>query len=222
MPLPVFDTQDAVPDDQREDYVEHEGKWHPKVVVDLATETKKRAQLLSEKKEADRLRKEAERERDELKQVAEARSQGVTDEQLKKIEAAVEAKIKPKDDKIAELESRLRKITFEDKGKALLLAAGVMPDRIKSAWKDAKDYLDLTEEGDGFIVKDENGNLTGEKVEDFVKKTFKASHSFYYAGSQASGSGAGGSNGAGNDSQNRPAVKPSQLEQKRAQVAGAL
>jgi hypothetical protein len=30
MPLPVFDTQDAVPEAFREEYEEREGKWHPK------------------------------------------------------------------------------------------------------------------------------------------------------------------------------------------------
>lgn len=221
--LPVYDSQDAVPQDQREDYVEHEGKWHPKVSIDLAAETRKRAKLLSEKKEAERLKQEAERERDELKQQIEAKSQGVTDEQLKKIEAAVEAKIKPKDERIAELEARLQKVTFEDKGRALLLAAGVMSDRIKSAWKDARDYLSPTEEGDGFVVKDEDGNLTGEKVEEFVKRTFRASHPFYYGGPGSTGSGAGGSDGGGGGGGSEtPKPSPDAKDRKRQQVAGAF
>nr|MBA2706797.1 hypothetical protein [Gemmatimonadaceae bacterium] len=152
----------------------------------------------------------------ELRRTIEAKTHGITDEQLKKIQDDVEAKLKPKDEKIAELESRLRKITFEDKGKEHLLKAGVMPDRIKSAWKDARDYLDLTEDGDGFIVKDESGNLTGEKIEQFVAKTFKESHGFYYEGSGASGSGASGSSGSGGGNSGKTFTIQELAERKRA------
>jgi hypothetical protein len=60
MPLKVYDTEDAIPQDEREDYAEDGGKWRHKVEIEAAAEKRKRAQLLTEKKEAERLRAEAE------------------------------------------------------------------------------------------------------------------------------------------------------------------
>jgi hypothetical protein len=60
MPLKVYDTEDAIPQDEREDYAEDGGKWRHKVEIEAATEKRKRAQLLTEKRDADQKRKDAE------------------------------------------------------------------------------------------------------------------------------------------------------------------
>lgn len=219
--FPTYDKLEDVPEPFRAVYAEKDGKFVA-AVPDVAGAVATAASERQKAKDEEKARKKAEADLVELRRTIEAKSHGITDEQLKKIQDDVEAKIKPKDEKITELESRLRKITFEDKGKALLLAAGVMPDRIKSAWKDARDYLELTEDGDGFVVKDETGNVTGEKIEAFVGKTFKASHPFYYAGSGASGSGASGSNGSGNGAERTPSGTDAQLDRKRSEVRGAF
>jgi hypothetical protein len=219
MPLPVFDTQDAVPDAFRSEYEERDGKWHPKV-PDV---TKLNSALQSERDRAaeqERLRKAAERERDDLKRAEKAKAAGISDEELQKLRDDEAKARKPLEEKIAAQEKRIRQLTLTDRVKALALAAGVMPDRIKQAMKILDERTDLTD-ADGIVVKDEDGKVTTETIDDFLAKTFKKESPWFYAGSGASGSGASGSNGSGGGTTDTT-TQAQALERKRAAMPGAI
>lgn len=198
MPLPIYDSQDAIPEAQREDYAEHEGKWRHKVEIELAAERAKRTKLLSEKKEEERLRKEAEQQREELKRAQDAREKGITEEQLKQIRDEEAKARKPIEDENAKLKSELRQLRLTDRVKAAALAAGVMPDRIDDAMLLLANRTDLTTDGDSIVVKDAKGNIVaGVELKDFLAKAFREEKPWLYAGSGASGSGAEGGGGGG-------------------------
>jgi hypothetical protein len=219
MPLPIYESADAVPEEQRDDFAEFEGKWRYKADIELASEKKKRAILLNEKKEADRLRADAENKLAESERTAEARARGISEEALEEIREKERVARKPLQDRIAELEQTNRQLTLTDRVQAMALAAGVMPDRIKQAMKILDDRTDLGNAG-GIVVKNEDGSVSSETIDDFLGKTFKAESPWFYSGVQASGSGAVGSGSAGGVV---PAGDQQRItEAKRVQVAGAF
>ena len=220
MPLPIYDTQDAVPDDVRDDYVEHEGKWQPKAVVELAVEKRKRATLLNEKREAERLQKEAQDKLDAAERAAEAARKGISEDELQKIRDAEAAARRPIEEERDRLKAENRKLKLTDRVQSLALKHGVMPDRIEDAMLALERRTDLGD-NDGIVVKDKDGNLTAETIDSFLSKTFKAEKPWLYAGSGASGSGADGSRGSGG-----PPAPPKPDDtvrgEKRSQVATAF
>ena len=220
MPLPIYDTQDAVPDDVRDDYVEHEGKWQPKAVVELAVEKRKRATLLNEKREAERLQKEAQDKLDAAERAAEAARKGISEDELQKIRDAEAAARRPIEEERDRLKAENRKLKLTDRVQSLALKHGVMPDRIEDAMLALECRTDLGD-NDGIVVKDKDGNLTAETIGSFLSKTFKAEKPWLYAGSGASGSGADGSRGSGG-----PPAPPKPDDtvrgEKRSQVATAF
>jgi hypothetical protein len=198
MPLPIYDTEDAVPQDQREDFAEHEGKWRHRVEIEAAVEKKKRAVLLGEKREADRLRKEAEDKLAEAERAAAARAAGVSETELQKIRDAEAAARKPIEDENATLKADIRKLKLTDKVQALYLdpkIGGGMPDRLEDAMDQLAKRTDLGDK-DGIVFKDKDGNVTTDDAAAFFRK-FKIEKPWLFAGTGASGSGALGSNGSG-------------------------
>lgn len=217
MPLKIYDAQDAVPEDERDEYVEHEGKWHPKAVVELAVERSKRTQLLSEKKEADRLRKEAEAESDRLKKAKDATDKGVSEDALQKIRDDEAKARKPIEDERDRLAAENRQLKLTDRVQALYLKHGGMADRVEDAMLVLEKRTDLGD-ADGIVFKDEKGQVTADDAATFFKK-LKEKKGWLFAGSGASGSGASGSNGSGAPD---PDTKKGQLDQKRSELQGAL
>ncbi len=220
MPLPVYETLDAVPQDQREDYAEQDGKWRPKLELDLAAEKRKRAELLNEKKEEKRLRDAAEAKLAEAERTAEARARGISEDELKKIADAEQAARKPIEDERDSLRAENRKLKLTDRVQLLALNHGVMPDRIEDAMLALERRTDLGD-ADGIVVKDKAGNPTTETIDAFLEKTFKTEKPWLYTGTGASGSGATGSSGSGGGSQNIT-TQAQALERKRAAMPGAL
>lgn len=223
MPLPVYDTQDAVPEELREEYAEHEGKWRAKVEIELAVEKKKKATLLNEKKEAERLRAEAEAKRDELQRAADAKAGGITEEQLQKIRDDEAKARKPIEEERDRLAAENRKLKLTDRVKAAALAAGVMPDRIDDAMLVLERRTDLTADGDSIVVKDTKGDIVaGVQLPEFLEKTFKAEKPWLYGGSGASGSGGAGGSGTGGSGERAAPPAEQQVAAKRAAVASAF
>lgn len=218
MPLPIYDAQDAVPEDQRDEYVEHEGKWHPKAVVELAAERTKRAKLLSERKEEKERREAAERERDELKTANEAREGKVPEAALQKIRDDLRKEIDPLKAELETVRSENLKLKRDDKVRALYLKHDGMSDRVDDAMDQLLKRTELGD-ADGIVFKDEKGQVTADDGETFFKK-FRVVKPWLFKGSGASGSGAEGSNGSGGSGQ-QPAPKEA-LEQKRQELQGAL
>lgn len=223
MPLKLYDTKDAVPEAQRAAAVElKDGKFAVSEDDPALGEAGKRA-LQTERdarKAAEDEKKKVEKERDELKLKAEAAAKGVTEAELKKIRDDEALKLKPIEDELAKAKAENRKLKLTDRVKAMLLAAGVMPDRITKAMKDLDGRVDLTEDGNSIVVKDAAGTLTTEKIEDFVKTTYKKEAPFFYAGSGAAGSGGEGSEGGSGDEGDGKAAavaagKAAAAEQKR-------
>jgi hypothetical protein len=219
MPLKIYDAQDAVPEDERDEYVEHEGKWHPKAVIELASERTKRAQLLSEKKEADRLRKEAEAESERLKKAKDATDKGVSEEALQKIRNDEAEARKPIEKERDRLLAENLKLKRDDKVRALYLNHDGMSDRVEDAMDQLLKRTELGD-ADGIVFKDEKGQVTADDAATFFKK-FRTAKPWLFKGSGASGSGAEGSNGSGGGGGGTITPKEA-LDQKRSELQGAL
>jgi hypothetical protein len=224
MAFPVFDKKEDIPKGFEEDYEEREGKFHPKI-PDV---TKQQTALETERKRAEDERKErvkAETALADLRRKEAARDGNISDEQLNKLReedaAKRKAELDPVQSELTETRAKLRKVTLVDRLRALGTAAGWLPDRADDALEAALKRADLAEGSDSnIVVKDKEGKPTTEKIEDFLKTTFKKEKPWLYAGTGAAGSGAGGSNGSGGtpdgEEQERIAAK------KRAQVQGAF
>ena len=225
MPMPIFDTQEAVPEAFRAEYEEREGKWHPKI-PDVAKLEKSIADEREKAETERKARNKAEGERDALKRAKDAKDKGITEEQLADIQSKEAAARKPIEEERDRLAAENRKLKLTDRVKALALAAGVMPDRITKAMKDLESRVDLTEDGNSIVVKDAAGKVTAETIEDFLGKTYKSEAPFFYAGTGAPGSGAEGSSsssGAQNGSYDPVAAgKAAAKEQKKTAGDNAL
>jgi hypothetical protein len=219
-------TREAVPEKQREAAIEtKDGKF---AVADEGEELgeagkaaleKERKAKKEQKDRADAL----ERERDELKQAAEAAAKGITREKLDEINAAAEKKFKPIVDENAELKAKLRKVQLTDRLEARFLKAGGKKERWAKAKKDLETRVDLTDDGEDFIVKDENGKVTSETLDDFLSTTYKKEAPFFYQGVNSSGSGAEASEGAGGSGYDPvKAGKAAAEAQKKANEQNAL
>lgn len=197
MTFPTFKTADEVPEAFRSEYEEKDGEWKPKENEEARKDRQRRARLLDEKKEEERRRIEAEKERDDLKRELEGKKSGATDEvleRLRKEDADKRAKeLTPVATERDQLKIENRKLKRDDKLSALAIKHGIMGDRLEDAMLALEKRVDLSEGGDSFIVKDKEGQVTTETVDDFLSKTFKAEKLWLYGGSGASGSGAGGS-----------------------------
>jgi hypothetical protein len=217
MPLKVYDTQDAVPDDERDEYAEHEGKWHPKVTLELEAAKRKQAQLLNEKREEKRLREEAEHKVAEAERAAAAREKGISEDELQKIRDDEAKGRKPILDENESLKAENRKLKLTDRVQALYLANGGMQDRLEDAMESLGKRTDLGDQG-GIVFKDKEGNVTADDAAAFFAK-HKTEKPWFYTGNGSSGSGGSGSNGTGGV----PATdKATVTAKKREQVQGAF
>ena len=193
MAFPTYKKQEEIPEAFRSEYEERDGEWHPKV-PDVA---KLQKALDSERDRAaneEKARKAAESERDALKRTADAKEKGISEEELQKIRDAEAAARKPIEEERDRLAAENRKLKLTDRVQALALKSGVMPDRIEDAMLALDRRADLTDK-DGIVVKDKDGKVTTETIDDFLKTTFKKEKPWLYAGSGAAGGGSRGSEG---------------------------
>lgn len=227
MPFPTYATKEEVPETFREEYEEKDGKWVAKLpdVTKLTTALDtERSRLADEKKE----RTKAENALAELRRKEAARDGNISDEQLTKLReedaAKRKAELDPVQTELTETKAKLRKITLSDRLRSLGTAAGWLPDRIDDAMDLVQKRADLAEGSDtNIVVKDKDGKPTTEKIEDFLKTTFKKEKPWLYAGSGARGSGSGGSSGSGPAADEAPEGEAERIAaKKRAQVAGAF
>lgn len=222
MPLPIFETQDAIPELFRSEYAERDGKWHPNVPAapDVSGLTsaleKERTKATAEEK----ARKAAEKERDDLKRAREAAAKGISEEELQKIRDAEALARKPIEEERDRLVAENRKLKLTDRVQALYLANGGMSDRIEDAMLVLDRRADLGDAG-GIVWKDKDGNVTADEPAAFFAK-LKLEKAWMFAGSGASGSGAEGSNGREGDGRTPAQVAAGVAAAKRSQVAGAF
>ena len=224
MPLKTYATKDEVPEKDRANAIEtKDGKFLVEEVDPALGEAgkaalqKERDKAKSEKDRADA----AEKERDELKRAADAAAKGITKEQLDKIRDDEAKARKPLEDENAKLKVQLRKVQLEDRLKERFLNAKGHPKRISTAMKELLTVVDLTEDGNDFVVKDEKGNITTTKLDDYLGGDFRKNFPYLYLG--AGGSGGGGD--AGNEGGTTGSYDPVKAgkdaaAQDKAQAAG--
>lgn len=222
MALKLYDTKDAVPESQRTAAVEtKDGKFAVSEDDPALGEAGKRA--IQEEREArqreERARKTAEKDLDDLKREQKARAAGISEEELQKIRADEALARKPIEDELAQTKAENRKLKLTDRVQALALKYGVMPDRIEDAMLLLDKRTDLTDK-DGIAVKDREGKVTTETVDEFLKTTFKKEKPWLYAGSGASGSGASGSSGTGDPEPPKP--DPAKADARNREIRSAF
>jgi hypothetical protein len=224
--IKTFDSKDQVPDAQRDAAIEIGGKWiveeiDPKAISPAAQTAL--TKIREEKEESEKKRQAAEVELAQLKAEREARQRGATEEEINKRRAEIDAALKPLQEQIVEKDRKLRQVLHIDRVRSLALAAGIMPDRINKAMKELKDRTDLTEDGKGLVVKDEDGNVLATRIEDFLARDFKAEAPYYYIGSNTSGSGSRPNSGTAPTGADRDTKNQDTLNaEKRAIVSSAF
>lgn len=204
MSLPIFDTQDAIPEAFRAAYEEKDGKWHPKGAPASGTgptpEDIERLQTTLQRvrddvKAAEKRAKEAEDARAELDRLMKAKEAGITDEEAKKwreqVYVEVRAEVQKEMDALkGDLDRALgnnRSLQLDAKVKALALQNGVVPERIDDWWALCGPHFDLDENGVP-VVKDGKGKTP----EQYITQDLKKGKPYLYTGTQADGGGAGG------------------------------
>lgn len=200
MPLPVYDSEDAIPEEQRDAFVEHEGKWRAKAEVELAAEKPKRGKLLSEKKEAERLRDEALAAADAARQELEARSAGKSAEEIRRIQDDAAAKKKASEEEVARANARAERAELNLQVRMEASGAGLYTKDTRS--EDLIEYVvskRVRLEKGVLVVLDKDGHETTDTLQTLLRETLKKEKSWFYAGSGNSGSGAEGSGGSGGD-----------------------
>jgi hypothetical protein len=196
--FPTFKTKDEIPKGFESVYEEKDGVFVAKL-PDLGTIEQTLATVRQEKKAAEKQAKEAgEREREALRQLDVKNATGAdTDkkvaEMLAKWETDKNSAVKAVQDQLDATAAKLRDVSLFDKAKAAFIAAGGRPERADAALKLNASALDLVD--DRIVVKDETGAVTTQSVADFWGKAFRAEMPEYFAGTKATGGGAGGGRG---------------------------
>ena len=182
MPLPSFDTLDAVPEPFRDLYEVQDGKAVPKdETAPLKTALEKeRSTAVEAKKQA----KELEKRLAELEATAKAKASGISDEQLAQIKADAAKELDPIKAERDALASQLRQLQLDGAVKGVMAAHGVRAERLDVMWKVISDRFDLTEQGKPVLKSAPATDLP--KVMLDLKTEFPE----FFAAPSASGSGA--------------------------------
>lgn len=145
MPLPTFETVDAIPEPFRDLYEVVDGKPVPKddaAPLKTALEKERKAA-----QDAAARAKALEQRTLELETQAKAQKAGITDEQLAQIKADALKEIDPVKSENAALKAELRSMKLDTAVKGIMASHGVRSERLDVMWKVIADRFDLTEEG---------------------------------------------------------------------------
>lgn len=198
MPVQTFKTRDEIPEDARDGALElKDGSFA--VVVDDAKETI--AKIRRERDDAKKALREKETEITKLTEALdEANVKGgdvdkKVAETLAKWQQKRDADIAAEVQKREAVEAQLRKVTLTDKARETFVKAGGRAEKAEAALRLVGDRLDLV---DGkVVVKDADGDVSTLTLDDLFAKDFRKEMPEFYAGSQAAGSGAQGTQRAG-------------------------
>lgn len=225
MALPVFDTEEAVPEAMRPFYAKRDdGKWavKPEEVPDVTKLERTIERERELKTEESKRATKAENDLAALRLKQTSKETGVDEATLNRLREEEKAGRKPIEDEVIALKGKVRKLTLTDRVQALGLAAGWMPDRVKQAMTLIKPHVDLAEGSDeAIVVLDDAGKVTTTTIEHFLANGFKTANLFLYKGSGAKGSGATGSTAGDDDVVTPPASEATQAR-KRDAVHSAL
>lgn len=185
--LPIFDTQDAIPEAFREEYEEKDGRWHPKddgAKTALAEERTKR-------EAAEKLVTKTTKELKALETRATAERAGITDEQLQKLRAEIRADLEteytPLKEKADRFGSENRTLKLDNAVKAVMGAEDVKvrSARMDALWRLIGDRFDLTDDGKPMVKAN-----PGVEVKKYLAETVKKEYPEFYEGTAGSGGGA--------------------------------
>lgn len=198
MAFPTFKKKEDIPKGFEESYHEVDGTWELKLPENKDAETL--VKVRAEKKEVEKAAKLAADKVAELQRQLDAKEASGKDtdvkvsEMLAKWEKDKNDAVQAKQTEIDALNGRLRSITLDDVAKSEFLKAGGRPDKADAALKLKKELLDLAE--DRPVVKNAKGEVTTTTLADFWGKDFKKEMPEFFAGTKATGAGAGGGAGA--------------------------
>lgn len=208
MPLPSFDSKDAIPDPFREAYVEREGKWVPDD-SDVRGLKDSQRRLLDEKKTTDaelsRLRTViGDRKPEDLAALLKKQEE---DEEARQRQAGDFDKLLDKrvNETKTEYEKRIAELApykqkYEDRELDIAIRdaaakAGVISEDMRLIIPIVKGTrIKLDEKTGKPVVLDADGDPTGLTVEKFFAEVFKAEAPKFYQAAGGSGGGAGASN----------------------------
>lgn len=215
MPLPTFDTQDAIPEAFRGEYTEKEGKWVPKSYGDADAVAAQNRKLLDERKrfeaEAQRYRSVfGERKPEEIEEILRTHAQAEEERQRKagefdkilsdrvsKAEKKIRDELEPRAKERDEYARRYEDLSFDVAVRELAAEAGIPEKNHKAVIKITRgDHLKLV---DGkVVVLDAAGDVRSIDPKEFFAKEFKSDYPELYA--------AGGGSGGGSSSSERRAA----------------
>jgi seryl-tRNA synthetase len=186
MPRPIFEKKDDIPKGFEDEYEEKDGKWHPKPVDDGAA---LKETLRKERERAD----DAEKERKKLERRLAAAETGDEKDKVSKALAKFDEDLAAEKEahkkELEKLQGELRSIRLDDRAKEAFIKAGGRPERADKALKLYKDALDLDKDGKRIVIKDDEGNVTTQTIDDFWGKKVRADLPDFYTGTKASGGG---------------------------------
>ncbi len=177
MPFPTFKSLDEIPEAFRSEYEESNGEYVPREVVALRREreTREAAEKLAKKLAADL--KEAQTK-------GAAKDAKLSDEELAKIRAAVEAEYAPVREELTAAQQKLRTVQLDNQVLALIDKAGVLGPKRDQLWKLVREQFDLTAEGTPIVKAKPTADLA-KHIE-----SFKTEFDWAFAAPAASGGGA--------------------------------
>lgn len=219
MPLPVYDTKDAVPAADAADFVEYKGKWHQKDWAAAKTEEERvktiNAGLINEKATAEQ-QAAAERTRAETAEAAlrTGKSKEELDAYAKTISDPIATERDTFKTQATEAQAKLDRIELEKLVRKNREAANLHPDRL-----DDEDIMDLLlrsvkYENKTAVVVDAEGKATATPLVDHLKR-FADTKKYIYA--HPGGSGGGMEHGAPGGGDDRSA-SPTSADKAVAQI----
>lgn len=197
MKWPVFEKQEDVPEQFRDQYEERDGKWQVKTEGDdtKAAIAKLQTALDDERTKreaAEALSRKTATELQKLQNDDKGKAAGLTKEKLDEMRAEVRKEV------LAELDPQIkageaaagevRTLKLDNRVKALAASNGVRADRLEAWWKQHRDRFDLTDDGKEIIVKGHAGKEPAKYIADELKKEIPE----FYQGTKGDGGGAGG------------------------------
>lgn len=210
MPWPKYKTEGEIPEGQKDMYHEVKGEWEAKPVdppegsvtaEDLATVKGALDKERDERKAAEKKTKVAEAAAAKLKEEAEGKTLGLTEEKIEEFKTQIRADLTEETKgEIADLKTKLeardgvdaeiRTLKLDTAVKTMMLTkeVGVRGDRVDALFQLATEEFDLTDDG-----KPKLANHPGKTIETFLKDDLKKKFPEFYVGTKGSGGGAGGS-----------------------------
>jgi hypothetical protein len=198
MSFPTFKAKAEIPKGFEAAYVEKDGEWVPNL-PDTSKADEALTKVRAEKKALEKQVSELTDARADLQRHLDAAKASGADfdkkskELLDNWNKEKDAAVKTVQEKLDTANAQLRTLKLDDQIKAAFIKAGGRPEKASAALELNKKHFDLVD--DAIVHKDEKGDVTTTKVEDYFTKHFKTDMPEFYAGTKASGGGAPGSSG---------------------------